>query len=229
MGTHYFDHGRPKTEASWLSVPGLFWSQCLGRCLEDILLAGPRLRAGWEDSQHCPARATRTPLRCAHSLSPGLLQPASAPNGQPRGEAAAWSSLAVHRPTLSPSQVWPSSDHMLQSLFPLGENEKKGGGVPWRSSGRDSVLSPQRAWVQSLVGELRSHKTNGGGEKKKKRKKREGATAQACVGQPHLAPSSQAAPSGIAFLAPLPPLLLSLPKVGVSRFRSGCSFCCCRN
>ena len=170
MGTHYFDHGRPKTEASWLSVPGLFWFQCLGRRLEDILLAGPRLRAGWEDSQHCPARATRTPLRCAHSLSPGLLQPASAPSGQPRGEAAAWSSLAVHRPTLSPSQVWPSSDHMLQSLFPLGENEKKGGGVPWRSTGRDSVLSPQRAWVQSLVGELRSHKTHGVAEKKKKEK-----------------------------------------------------------
>ena len=89
---------------------------------------------------------------------------------QASGEVAAWRSLVVYRPTLSPSWVWPSSDHLLQSLFPLGENEKKGGGVPWRSSGGDSVLSPQRAWVQSLVGELRSHKTHGVAEKEKKEK-----------------------------------------------------------
>ena len=31
-------------------------------------------------------------------------------------------------------------------------------GIPWQSSGQDSTLSLQRARVQSLVGELKSHK-----------------------------------------------------------------------
>ena len=34
-------------------------------------------------------------------------------------------------------------------------------GLPWRSSGWDSALSLQGAWVQSLVGELESHKLRG--------------------------------------------------------------------
>ena len=34
-------------------------------------------------------------------------------------------------------------------------------GIAWRSSGEDSALSPPRAWVQSLVRELRSHKPRG--------------------------------------------------------------------
>ena len=41
------------------------------------------------------------------------------------GEAAAWSSLAVHRPTLLPSRVWPSSHHLLQSLFFPWEKRKR--------------------------------------------------------------------------------------------------------
>ena len=38
-------------------------------------------------------------------------------------------------------------------------------GIPWRSSGWDSAFSLPRAWVQSLVGELRSHKPRGAAKK----------------------------------------------------------------
>ena len=34
-------------------------------------------------------------------------------------------------------------------------------GIPWWPSGWDSELSLPRTWVQSLVGELRSHHPNG--------------------------------------------------------------------
>ena len=34
-------------------------------------------------------------------------------------------------------------------------------GLPWSSSGYDSKVSLQRAWVRSLVGEQRSHKSCG--------------------------------------------------------------------
>ena len=44
-------------------------------------------------------------------------------------------------------------------------------GIPWRSSGQDSMLSLPRAWVLSLVGELRSHKLY---QKKKKKGRKEG-------------------------------------------------------
>ena len=40
--------------------------------------------------------------------------------------------------------------------------------IPWWSSGQASVLSLPRAWVQSLVGELRSRKPRGVAKKKKK-------------------------------------------------------------
>ena len=33
-------------------------------------------------------------------------------------------------------------------------------GIPWQSGGQDSTLSMLRAWVQSLVGELRSRKAH---------------------------------------------------------------------
>ena len=42
-------------------------------------------------------------------------------------------------------------------------------GIPWRSSGQDSALSLLRAQVQSLVGELRSHKPCSTAKKKKSR------------------------------------------------------------
>ena len=41
-------------------------------------------------------------------------------------------------------------------------------GIPWWSSGWDSVLSLPRARVQSLVRELRSHKAHRVAKKKKK-------------------------------------------------------------
>ena len=40
-------------------------------------------------------------------------------------------------------------------------------GITWLSSGWDSMLSPLRAQVQFLVGELRSHQPCGTAEKKK--------------------------------------------------------------
>ena len=43
--------------------------------------------------------------------------------------------------------------------------------IPWRSSGEDLALSLTRARVQSLVGELRSHKLHGVAKKKKKERK----------------------------------------------------------
>ena len=42
-------------------------------------------------------------------------------------------------------------------------------GIPWRSSSKDSVLSLLWAWVQSLVGELRSHGSCALAKKKKKK------------------------------------------------------------
>ena len=45
---------------------------------------------------------------------------------------------------------------------------KKFSGLPWWSSGQDSVLSLQRSWVPSLVGELRSPKLCGAAKKRKK-------------------------------------------------------------
>ena len=45
-----------------------------------------------------------------------------------------------------------------------------GGGLPWQSSGCDSMFPVEGAWVQSLVGELRSHITYGMAKKKKKEK-----------------------------------------------------------
>ena len=41
-------------------------------------------------------------------------------------------------------------------------------GIPWQSSGQDSMLSLLKAWVQSLVRELRSHKPCSKVKKKKK-------------------------------------------------------------
>ena len=43
-------------------------------------------------------------------------------------------------------------------------------GIPWRSSGWDSALSLPRAWVQSLVGELRSCEPCGPATEKEYRK-----------------------------------------------------------
>ena len=47
----------------------------------------------------------------------------------------------------------------------------KGLGIPWQSNGRDSALSLLRAWVQSLVRELGSHKPLGMAKKKRKKPK----------------------------------------------------------
>ena len=41
-------------------------------------------------------------------------------------------------------------------------------GLPWQSSGEDSVLPTQGVQVQSLVQELRSHRPHGAAKKKKK-------------------------------------------------------------
>ena len=43
-------------------------------------------------------------------------------------------------------------------------------GIPWQSSGQDSVLPLQGAWVQSLVGELRSHMPRSAAKTKNKKK-----------------------------------------------------------
>lgn len=45
-----------------------------------------------------------------------------------------------------------------QNPIPFLDQNKKLGGIPWWSSGKDSVLPLSRVWVQSLVSELRSHK-----------------------------------------------------------------------
>ena len=55
---------------------------------------------------------------------------------------------------------------------PSCDNQKCPQGIPWRSSGWDYALSLLRAWVQSLVGELRSHKPFGGAIKKRKKWKK---------------------------------------------------------
>ena len=52
----------------------------------------------------------------------------------------------------------------------LDENQEVG--IPWWSSGYDSTLSPPRAWVQSLVGKLRSHKPQSAVNKKKEKVRR---------------------------------------------------------
>ena len=44
-------------------------------------------------------------------------------------------------------------------------------GFPWWPSGKGSVLSKQRTWIQSLVGELRSCMQCGAAKKKKKKRK----------------------------------------------------------
>ena len=44
------------------------------------------------------------------------------------------------------------------------------GGLPWWSSGQDSTLPLRRAWVRSLVWELRSHKLCGEAKEKKTNK-----------------------------------------------------------
>lgn len=45
-------------------------------------------------------------------------------------------------------------------------------GLSWRSGGQDSTLSMKRAWVQSLVGEVRFHMPHGTADKKKKKSSR---------------------------------------------------------
>ena len=45
-------------------------------------------------------------------------------------------------------------------------------GIPWRSSSLDSVLPLQGAWVQSLVGQLSSHKPCDVVKKQKKSKEK---------------------------------------------------------
>ena len=45
------------------------------------------------------------------------------------------------------------------------------GGILWRSSGWDSVLSLPRVWFQYLVRKLRLQKLHGAAKKKKKKKK----------------------------------------------------------
>ena len=52
-------------------------------------------------------------------------------------------------------------------------------GIPWRSSSWDSMLSLLRVWVQSLVGELGSHKQHGVAKKKKKKRRRQYPRTQA--------------------------------------------------
>ena len=47
------------------------------------------------------------------------------------------------------------------------------GGILWRSSGWDSVLSLPRVWVQYLVRKLRLQKLHGAAKKKKKNQKKE--------------------------------------------------------
>ena len=49
--------------------------------------------------------------------------------------------------------------------FNLEDEWKLALGIPWWSSGEDSIISLPRAQIQSLVGELRSHKLCGMGEK----------------------------------------------------------------
>ena len=52
---------------------------------------------------------------------------------------------------------WPIVTHLDSlPLLPLTENNRR---LPWWSGGWDSALPVQRAWVRSLVGELRAHIT----------------------------------------------------------------------
>ena len=44
-------------------------------------------------------------------------------------------------------------------------------GLPWRSSGQDSMIKMQGTWVQSLVRELESHMVCSAAKKKKKHPK----------------------------------------------------------
>ena len=47
--------------------------------------------------------------------------------------------------------------------------KKKKKGIPWWSRDYDSVLSLLSTWVQSLVGELRSHQMHNTGRREKKK------------------------------------------------------------
>ena len=49
-------------------------------------------------------------------------------------------------------------------------------GLPWWSSGLDSALPTQGAWVRSLIGELRSCMPNGRAKKKKLSTKKSATT-----------------------------------------------------
>ena len=59
------------------------------------------------------------------------------------------------------------------SLMILGQSPllKRYGGLPWRSTGEDSALPMQGAWVRSLAGEIRSHMPCGTAKKIKKQNK----------------------------------------------------------
>lgn len=57
------------------------------------------------------------------------------------------------------------SSSLEQLLRQNSEEEEEG--ISWWSSGQESVLSLTRAWLQSLVGELRSHKASHTARKEK--------------------------------------------------------------
>ena len=63
---------------------------------------------------------------------------------------------------------FPPSDWLPGQLFPFIPSIKIGlPGIPWWSSGQDSLISLPRAQVRSLVGILRSYKPRGADKKKK--------------------------------------------------------------
>ena len=62
-----------------------------------------------------------------------------------------------------------NKDFTEEEICVANQHIKKFSGLPWCSSCYDSVLSLQRSWVPSLVGELRSPRLCGAAKKKEKR------------------------------------------------------------
>lgn len=62
-----------------------------------------------------------------------------------------------------------TSASALQQLNGNHQAKSRTLGILWWSSGEDSVLPLQEAWVQTLVGKLRSRKPCGAAKKEKKR------------------------------------------------------------
>ena len=70
-----------------------------------------------------------------------------------------WQEQGRHQNSMSKPRFQAGQQYSRASLKARGKRVyRQGQGIPWRPSGGDSAVSQSRAWVQSPVRELRSHK-----------------------------------------------------------------------